>query len=88
MNYLTIALLIATLMWFIRLEIEVSNLKEGKHYALYNEDGWKVAYLNEDGSLQLNIAGKGLISYKKAMGIKKLYPHLQMINEQTGEAVE
>ena len=75
------------LIWFIRLEIKSYNLKIGKHYKLYCEDGSPISHLNSDGTLEFDIMDSKLMDYKTASGIKKLYPKLRMVNEMTGEEV-
>lgn len=82
-----IAIIVVGLIWFIRLEIKSYNLKIGRHYKLYNKDGYAVSYLDSDGTLGYSIVGSNLMSYRTASGIKKLYPELRMVNKMTGKEV-
>ena len=83
-----IAIVVIGLIWFIRLEIKSYNLKIGRHYKLYDEDGYPISHLNSDGSLGYSSVGSNLMSYRAASGIKKLYPELTMVNNTTMKEAE
>lgn len=82
MNVFIIVFIAFILAWLMRLEIKAYNLKAGKHYSLWDGE-FQVSYLAGDGSLRFSF-GETLFTYKTASEIKKLYPRLEMIDEQTG----
>lgn len=82
-----IVIVVIGLIWFIRLEINIYNLQTGRHYELYDENGFPISHLNSDGTLSINIMSSNIMSYKTASGIKKLYPEITMIDNRTGKEV-
>lgn len=83
----SIVSIVIILLWFIRLEINIYNLQTGRHYELYDENGFPISHLNSDGTLSIDIISSNIMSYKTASGIKKLYPEITMIDIRTGKEV-
>ena len=90
MNKELILLIIVSVIWFVRLEIKVSNLTNGKRYVLLDKEcpiGGRIRGIRDDGSLWYTIYEGTKMTYQKANAIKSLYPYLTMTDAQTGNEV-
>lgn len=88
-NELIVVVLVG-LIWLLRLEFKSHNLKVGKHYILYDDNGLRyvgVIGIDKYGYLETTIYGPSKMTYSQAKAIKGKYPDLIMINKQTGEEV-
>ena len=88
-NELIVVVLVG-LIWLLRLEFKSHNLKVGKHYVLYEDNGLRrmgVMGIDRYGYLETCIYGPSKLTYSQAKAIKGKYPDLIMINEQTEEEV-
>ena len=88
-NELIIVVLVG-LIWLLRLEFKSHNLKVGKHYELYDDNGFiymGVMGIDKYGDLETTFYGPSKMTYSQAKSIKSKYPDLIMVNKQTEEEV-
>ena len=85
-----IVIVLVGLIWLLRLELKLHNLKVGKHYVLYENSALRymgVIGIDKYGYLETTIYGPSKMTYSQAKAIKDKYPDSIMINLQTGEEV-
>lgn len=88
--------MIISFCWMIKLQFNISRLKSGRIYNLYDgeyhERFNQVVGLNRDGSLEyVGLYSNRYIyslTLEEAKRIKKIYPNIMIVNSMTREEVE